>query len=107
MEEAKNARLPPKANELPKMQKKDRLQSLFQYASSQEVGTVQGKANEFIQRMQYYQKFKQRDMDEDNQDDPALKYFKRCQENNTLLLPIFEKIYRKTLCLQNYILSDG
>ena len=66
--------------------------------------------------MQYYKKFKKRDMlEEETKDeseanasiDPALKYFKRCQENNTLLLPIFEKIYRKTLCLQNYVLSEG
>ena len=106
MEEAKHVRLQ-KANELPKKQKKDRLVSLFQRASSQDTDTIQVKADEFIQRMNYYQKFKQRDMDEENVDDPALKYFKRCQENNTLLLPIFEKIYRKTLCLQNYILSDG
>lgn len=40
-------------------------------------------------------------------EDPALKYFKRCLEKNSLLLPIFEKIYRKTLCLQDYVLSEG
>lgn len=28
----------------------------------------------------YYDKFKKRDMDEENKDDPALKYFKRCLE---------------------------
>ena len=58
--------------------------------------------------MKYYEKFKKRDMDEDTKtNDPAMKYFKKCQEEKTLLLPIFEKIYMKTLCLQDYILSDG
>ena len=57
--------------------------------------------------MKYYEKFKQRDMEEQNEQDPAIKYFKKCKEENSLLLPIFEKIYRKTLCLQDYILSDG
>lgn len=106
MEEARNQRVYGPSG-LPIKAKTDKLQSLFQRASSNENLTVQGKADEFIQRMTYYQKFKKRDMDQKNEDDPALKYFKKCQENNTLLLPIFEKIYRKTLCLQNYILSDG
>ena len=59
--------------------------------------------------MQYYEKFKKRDMDDDvdNANDPALKYFKKCMEQHDLLLPIFEKIYRKTLCLQDYKLNDG
>ena len=57
--------------------------------------------------MKYYEKFKKRDMDESDEDDPAIKYFKKCFEKNSLLLPIFEKIYRKTLCLQNYVLSEG
>lgn len=46
-------------------------------------------------------------MDEDGNEDPNLKYFKKCLEKNSLLLPIFEKVYKKTLCLQDYILSDG
>ena len=46
-------------------------------------------------------------MTEGNEDDPALNYFKSCLEKNSLLLPIFEKIYSKTLCLQDYVLSEG
>ena len=46
-------------------------------------------------------------MDQENVNDPALKYFKKCQQENSLLLPIFEKIYKKTLCLQNYNLSEA
>ena len=86
---------------------KDKLQSLFQRASNEDATTIQGKADEFIQRMKYYEKFKQREMAEDDSNDPALKYFRKCQEAHDLLLPIFEKIYRKTLCLQDYMLSDG
>ena len=60
-----------------------------------------------MQRIDHYQKFKKKDMTEGNEDDPALNYFKSCLEKNSLLLPIFEKIYSKTLCLQDYVLSEG
>lgn len=95
-------------NPLPKKQKINQLASLFQRASTDETSKIQGKADEIVQRIEYYELFKHRDMDENNNSrDPQLKYFKKCLEQNSLLLPIFEKIYSKTLCLQNYILSDG
>ena len=72
---------------------------LFQRATTEDTNTVKIKADEFIQRMKYYEKFKQRDMDQENGNDPVLKYFKKCQQGHELLLPVFEKIYQKTLCL--------
>ena len=39
--------------------------------------------------------------------DPRILYMKRCLENVDLTLPILDKVYRKTLCLQDYHLSEG
>ena len=39
--------------------------------------------------------------------DPRIKYMKRCLETLNMTLPILDKIYRKTICLQDYHLSDG
>jgi len=58
---------------------------------------------------------KQRDVEEDFKQlkaesptiDPRIKYMKRCMQNLNMTLPIFDKIYRKTLCLQDYHLSEG
>ena len=91
-------------------QQKDKLQSLFQRASNEDHTTIQTKAKDFIERMKYYEKLKKRDLGEDDEfiaNDPTMKYFRRCMEKHELLLPIFEKIYRRTLCLQDYKLNDG
>ena len=32
---------------------------------------------------------------------------KKCLENLDRILPVFDKIFNKTLCLQNYLLNDG
>ena len=32
---------------------------------------------------------------------------KKCSENLDRVLPILDKVYMKTLCLQNYLLNDG
>lgn len=32
---------------------------------------------------------------------------KKCMENSCTILPIFDKIVNKTLCLQNYLLKKG
>ena len=39
--------------------------------------------------------------------DPQIKYMKRCLQNTNLTLPILDKLYNKTLCLQDYHLSEG
>jgi len=39
--------------------------------------------------------------------DPRIKLMKKCNENFDHLLPIFDKLVEKTLCLQNYQLSEG
>ena len=38
---------------------------------------------------------------------PEVNFFKACQKDYELVLPILSKIYRKTLCLQDYTLSLG
>ena len=39
--------------------------------------------------------------------DPQLTYMKGCLESSERPLPILNKIYCKTLCLQNYLLNEG
>lgn len=39
--------------------------------------------------------------------DARVTYMKRCLENLDRTLPIFDKIYNKTLCLENYLITDG
>ena len=39
--------------------------------------------------------------------DPHIKYMARCLDDLGLNLPILDKIYRKTLCLQDYYLSES
>ena len=39
--------------------------------------------------------------------DPRITYMKRCLESLELSLPILDKIFRKTICLQDYHLNDG
>ena len=53
MEEAKTLRTQG-PDGLPKKAKKDKFQSLFKLASSNEINTVQGKVDEFLNRVKYY-----------------------------------------------------
>ena len=60
--------------------------------------------------MRHNETYKQRHLAEvaaASEKDAVLQYYKRCDETNTLPLAIFEKIYWKTLCLQDYVLSEG
>ena len=62
--------------------------------------------------MVYNKRLKQRDVEHAGKgvvelDNPRINYFKKCFEVKNLHLPILEKIYRKTLCLNEYTLSEG
>ena len=39
--------------------------------------------------------------------DPKILYFLKCKEKLEVALPILDKVWRKTLCLQGYTLSKG
>ena len=76
---------------------------------------MKGCADSFEKSIEYAERFKQRNIEEnfktlqdaDDEMDPRIKYMKRCLESIEINLPILEKIYRKTLCLQDYHLSEG
>lgn len=36
-----------------------------------------------------------------------IHYFNACKQKLSIALPILEKVYKKTLCLQDYTLSKG
>ena len=39
--------------------------------------------------------------------DPKIQYYLTCKKKLEIALPILEKVWRKTLCLQDYTLSKG
>ena len=47
------------------------------------------------------------DLDNEVKSDPRIPYLKQCHDDLSLLLPIFEKVVDKTLCLQDYKLSSA
>lgn len=85
------------------------------HGEEQDKRTLQKVADNFSNNVVYRQRMKQRDMEEDfkqakspvKEVDPQIKYMKRCLQNLNMTLPILDKIYAKTLCLQDYHLSDG
>ena len=89
--------------------------SIYQYSDEYNKKTLEIVATTFKNNIEYHKRMKQRDIEEDYtrcktahpEIDPRIKYMKRCLENLDLSLPILDKIYRKTLCLQDYHLSDG
>jgi len=62
--------------------------------------------------MKYMMKFKHPidDQDLNNPDvivDPQVEYYLTCKKKLEIALPILDKVWRKTLCLQDYSLSKG
>ena len=64
-------------------------------------------ADGILARNEYHTKLKNREFAEYTTKDPRIQYFKECQREQNLILPILDKIWKKTLCLQNYFLSEG
>ena len=91
--------------------------SLFDFNEKKpEVNPLDTVYKAFESNIHYTKRFKQRHMEEnhgpeaieiDAENDPRIKYMKKCLENLDSILPVFDKIFNKTLCLQNYLLNDG
>lgn len=85
---------------------------MFNKTIEEETRTLSNIANNFVSNNEYVEKFKKRELSTDRNGvqydlDPKIKYFKKCLEEPDLVLPILDKIFKKTLCLQDYLLSDG
>ena len=86
--------------------------SVFNVKMIEENNAFKRIGNDFESRMVYNKRLKQRDVEHAGKgvvelDNPRINYFKKCFEVKNLHLPILEKIYRKTLCLNEYTLSAG
>ena len=76
---------------------------------------MQSGADIFEKSLEYAERFKQRHIgenfktlqDEEMERDPRIKYMKSILAASDIKLPILDKIYSKTLCLQDYHLSEG
>lgn len=64
-------------------------------------------ADNILRKKEYNNMLKNREVGEIKTKDPRIQYFKECQKEQNLTLPILDKIWKKTLCLQNYFLSEG
>lgn len=98
-EEAKKALQPPEQN-------------MFNKCVEEETKTISNIANTFVRQTEYAKTFKKRELSVDKHgiaydQDPRITYFKKCLQKPDLVLPILDKIYKKTLCLNDYLLSDG
>ena len=60
-----------------------------------------------MEQKEYRQKFKDIQKFYDDDQDPRIQFFNQCAKDRDLALPILDKIWKKTLCLQNYFLSEG
>ena len=93
---------------------KERL-SIYQRQEEIDKKTLRNVAESFTNNIEYQRRMKQRiitddysqQYQEEPKQDPRILYMKRCLESLQLNLPILDKVYRKTLCLQDYHLSDG
>ena len=94
--------------------------SIYQMQEKINRETLQGCVKNFEKQIEYAQRLKQRDIEynprqrkssilsqEEEPVDPRIKYMKRCLDTLELSLPILDKIFFKTLVLQDYHLSDG
>ena len=92
--------------------------SIYQGQEAIDKETLASVAQTFSNNVEHQRRLKQRIIEEDPRQlkslgdsaevvDPRISYTKRCLEAVDLNLPILDKIYRKTLCLQDYHLSEG
>ena len=66
----------------------------------------------FVEKVKYIKRVAQRDIEHEgdeivNKSDPKVHYFLQCQSDLDLALPILDKIFKKTLMLREYTLSEG
>ena len=109
-----NGNIPDKPEEDINWQAKQK-PSIFTHDEENDKKTLACVATNVKNVSKYQKRMKQRDIEEDYkglkraepEGDPRIKYMKSCLDNLNLTLPILDKIYRKTLCLQDYHLSDG
>ena len=61
-----------------------------------------------LRQKEYQGKYKTLQKFVDKKEDPHIEFFKHCSvQQKDLALPIMDKIWKKTLCLQNYYISEG
>jgi hypothetical protein len=83
-----------------------RLETILQHEQTKQL-TVD---EEIAQKLKYLEIYRHQigaSIEELNQKDPKVQFFKECRKSVDLALPLFDKILAKTLCLQNYSLTTG
>ena len=67
---------------------------------------------DFVEKVHYIERYSKRDIEHVgkgviNSEDPNIHYFQQCNKDLNVVLPILDKVCRKTLLLQEYTLSEG
>lgn len=98
--------------------------SVYTIMGNDEKNAVRRLGTDLLVKMKYHGRFKEKeylidrnkygfDLDKEKNlileesTDPKVQYFANCKKELLLALPILDKVYGKTLCLQDYQLSRG
>ena len=100
------------SNNSAEKEKKENDGTIFNQCIKEETSLVSSMGKTFMERVKYMMRFAQREIEHEgkgvtNYSDPKIEYFKQCKSDLDLVLPILDKICRKTLMLQEYTLSPG
>lgn len=86
--------------------------SIFNRCLEEETTLVYSMGLKFLDNINYMMRYGQREVEHEgngivNMRDPKVQYFLKCKQDLDLVLPILDKVCRKTLMLQEYTLSPG
>lgn len=86
--------------------------NVFNQCIEEESRLINNLGTRFVEKIKYINRVAQRDVEhvgkgQINKTDPKIHYFQQCKEDLDLALPIIEKVFKKTLVLQEYTLSEG
>ena len=95
------------AKEIPKEER-----NVFNQCIEEESRLISSMGKKFVDKVNYIKRAGQRDVEHEgkgviNKKDPNIHYFLQCKADLDLALPILEKVFKKTLVLQEYTLSKG
>ena len=82
-------------------------QNAFSKSLEEETKQMGHIAQTILRKGEYQKKFSQIQKYNDQVEDPRIQFFNKCSKDGDLVLPILDKIWKKTLCLNNYFLSEG
>ena len=86
--------------------------NVFNQCLEEENKLISKMGEGFVEKIKYIKRVSQRDLEhvgkgEINSSDPKIHFFQQCRDDLDLALPILDKVFKKTLMLSEYTLSEG